>query len=142
MLNNSTGARLVAYFDRDNAMIELLWRRPICTYIIRISGVDTYRERRDAHHLKHCSHEIGFIFAIAVRLCKNFSRGMWTIASSASQTSLNRDVLNVLDIMPDRLNLLVFCSGGDRKLHRLRGERIVDSHLRVFELAHPGADFC
>src|SRR6266850_2052559 len=141
MLDNCTAARLVANLDRDNAVIELLWRGPIWTYVIRISGIDTYRERRNAYRLEHCSHEIGFIFAIAIRLCKNFGSGVWTIAPSAAQTGLNRDVLNILDVLADCLNLLVFRFGGNRKLHRLRGERIVDSHLWIFQFAHPGANF-
>ena len=122
-------------------MIELLRRGPIRMHIFRISRVDAHRKRTDSDHLEHGPHEISFVFTITVGLGKHLRRRVWSISSAAPEPRLNRDVLNVLNVLTDSLNLLVLVFGDGGQLIRLSGKRVIHEHLRIFQLTHPGPYF-
>src|ERR1043165_3433238 len=98
MLDDRARLRLVADFHRDNAVVELLRRRPRGLHVIWIAGIDTDGNRSDADDLEHRAHQVRFVFTITIRLGKDFSRSMRTITAAASETRLNRDVLDLLHI--------------------------------------------
>src|SRR5262245_20437420 len=107
MLDDRAGLRLVTHLDRDDAVIELLWRRPSGANVVWIARVNTDGKCDDPDNLQHRAHEVRFVFAVAVRLLEDLIRSVWTITTTATETGLNRDVLNVLYVLRDRANLVV-----------------------------------
>src|SRR5215813_8189387 len=98
MLDDRARLRLVADLYGNDAMIELLRRWPTRTHVVRIAGINTDQHRINAYDPEHRAHEVCLVFAVAVRLCKNFGRGMWNIAPASAHTSLNRNISNVLNV--------------------------------------------
>src|SRR5689334_23382989 len=66
---------------------------------------------------------------------------MRPITTTATDSSLNRNVLNVLNVLSDRLNLFVFSFGECGELVSFSTQRVVHLHLWVFELTHPRGNF-
>src|SRR5258708_13201525 len=97
VLNDGRSLRLVIYFDGDNAMIELLRRRPLRTHIIRIAGIDTYGERSDTQNLQHRAHQIRFVFTVAVRLGEDLRVHVPTIPTPSSQPVFDPTVPHLLN---------------------------------------------
>src|SRR6185503_11742742 len=99
MLNNRRPLCFITDLHGNDAVIELLWRWPIGLNVIWISRIDADRKRVDPDDLQHCSHQVGFVLAVAIRLCKDLGRYARSITAASPETCLDRYVLNILNVM-------------------------------------------
>ena len=58
----------IAYHNRDNTVIELLRRRPLLANKGSVTRIDAHKIGFNTYCLKHCAHQVRFVFAIAVGL--------------------------------------------------------------------------
>src|SRR5689334_18951333 len=106
MLNDRGGLSLIADFYGDDAMIELSWGWPRSAHKARITRIDADGNGSNPNDLEHCAHQVSFVLAIAIRLRKDLDGRVRSITPSTSKTGLNRNVLNFLNVLRDRANLL------------------------------------
>src|ERR1041385_8103957 len=66
---------------------------------------------------------------------------MRSITTATPEAGLNRNILNVLNVVRDRANLVELGFRERRELVSLACKRVIDDHLRIFKLTHPGCDF-
>ena len=114
MVNDCAGLRLLAHLYCNDAVIELLWRRPRGANIIRIARVNADWISVNAYNLKHRAHEVRFVLAVTIRLRKNLVRSVWTITAATTDSGLNRNVLDVLYVSGDSGDLFEFGFGEGR----------------------------
>src|SRR5258705_2545995 len=132
---------LVADFDRYDAVIELVGGSPLLTHVCGIARIDHYRVGRNIEYLEHCTHQVSFIFAVTIGFGKDFCSRMRTHSASATNTNLNRNVSDALNVTTNRPNFFQLCFGAGRQLLSLLRDGCIGGPLWIVQAGEPAGNF-